>query len=228
MDVEGRVKGNRGHVFSQSVKENGIRERNTERISSEERDDDTLKRRSKTQSKGQSLPRKLPTGDPMLHHMMQFQNLERPSSRGTPFSESDSTVETTSPIVSTCDEASESPELMNVDHRSLSSREQAHLLEGHVRSFSLPQTEPLQARQTAHRHAEGNVKHERMMERQSTSGAGQEEHSESISSSSMPTLFQCVQVSVIFCEQECSCRDGILLHFNLDTLGTEEKMSWLY
>ena len=200
MDVEGQMKDSQEHILPQSVMENGVRERSKERVSSEERDDDTLKRRSKIQSKGQSLPRKLPTGDPMLHHMMQFQNLERPS-RGTPFSESDSTVETTSPIVSTCDEASESPELMVLGHQSLNTRELGHLAEGHMRSFSLPQpqTEQFhperQARQTIHRWTvtEGRMKHRREMETQETPHAGLEENSESvhelsISSSSMPTL----------------------------------------
>lgn len=204
MDIEGPVKESRGHMLPQSVMENGVRGQSKERVSSEERDDDTLKRRSKIQSKGQSLPRKLPTGDPMLHHMMQFQNLERPSSRGTPFSESDTTVETTSPIVSTCDETSESPELMMSGHQSLNSRELGPLSEGHVRSFSLPQpqTEQFyperQARHTTHREnirtaTEGRVKHDRVTERQAIFSAGLEEHSESVhdhsvSSSSMPTL----------------------------------------
>ena len=219
MDIEGKVEDSQRHALPQSVVENGVRERSKERVASEERDDDTLKRRSKIQSKGQSLPRKLRTGDPMLHHMMQFQNLERPS-RGTPFSESDSTVETTSPIVSTCDEASESPELMMLGHQSLNTRELGYLAEGHMRSFSLPQpqTEQFhperQARQSAHLKnigtvTEGRKKHERVTERQETSHAGPEENNESvheisISSSSMQTLlffklsgFHCVHGTCI-------------------------------
>ena len=80
-------------------------------VGGEERDTsegNAVKPRSNSHGKALSLPRRLPTGDPMLHHMMQFQNLEAHS---TLFSESDSTAETTSPIVSTCDETSESPEL---------------------------------------------------------------------------------------------------------------------
>ena len=102
-----------------------------ERDASQGRDEDTLKRKLNS-SKFQSLPRRLPTGDPMLHHMMQFQNLELYSSHGTLLSESNSPTETTSPIVSTCDEASE------LSHQ-YSSRGAKHAPEGgHVRSQSLP------------------------------------------------------------------------------------------
>ena len=103
-----------------------------------EEGDNTLRRRSRSRSQGSkmhSLPRKLPTGDPMLHHMMQFQNLENHSSRGTLLSDSDSPTETTSPIVSTCDEVSECPEPRRAHHH----RSYIETEGGHVRSFSLPQ-----------------------------------------------------------------------------------------
>lgn len=122
---------------------NGVREKVNEEGggTDEGRDDDTctLKQQSKVHNKVQSLPRRLPTGDPMLHHMMQFQSLECPSSRFNLLSECDSPTETTSPIVSTCDEASESPELTMTGHQSLASSEREQSFEGHVRSFSLPQ-----------------------------------------------------------------------------------------
>ena len=112
------------------------------REGSEEREGegDTLRRRSRSSAtKIQSLPRRLPTGDPILHHMLQFQSLEYHSSRGTLLSDSDSAAETTSPIVSTCDEISECPEPMGGQHRKYS-REQPSAPDAvHVRSFSLPQ-----------------------------------------------------------------------------------------
>ena len=107
------------------------------REGSEEREGgDMSKRRSRSHtSKMHSLPRRLPTGDPILHHMMQFQGLESHSSRGTLLSDSDSAVETTSPIVSTCDEISECPEPTRMHHWKPSTEPEV----GHVRSFSLPQ-----------------------------------------------------------------------------------------
>ena len=124
------------HRHSRSPPSNGVmREGSEER----EGEGDTLKRRSR--SSATSLPRRLPSGDPMLHHMMQFQNLEYHSSRGTLLSDSDSAAETTSPVVSTCDEVSECPEPIGAQHHKYS-REQpsgSGPEGGHVRSFSLPQ-----------------------------------------------------------------------------------------
>ena len=110
------------------------------REGSEEREGDALRRRSRSHSnKMHSLPRRLPTGDPILHHMMQFQHLENHSSRGTLLSDSDSAVETTSPIVSTCDETSEYPEPTGAHPSKYSREQESGFGGGHVRSFSLPQ-----------------------------------------------------------------------------------------
>ena len=98
---------------SHSPQGNGVSVSSDDRDASEG-DAMNSKRQSNTHSKALSLPRRLPTGDPMLHHMMQFQNLEAHSNL---FSESDSNAETTSPIVSTCDEASVSPEPTVVERR---------------------------------------------------------------------------------------------------------------
>lgn len=106
-------------------------------------DDDTLTRKPRVHTSNvHSLPRRLPTGDPMLHHMMQFQNLERRSSGGTLLSDSDnSAAGTTSPIVSTCDEVSECPELPQRARHRMASRDPHDdvFLGGHIRSYSLPQ-----------------------------------------------------------------------------------------
>ena len=115
---------------------------------------DAVKRRSNSHNKALSLPRRLPTGDPMLHHMMQFQSLEAHS---TLFSESDSNAETTSPIVSTCDETSESPELTVVDRRAPEHPSDEHPADGvmHLQPHPVSQTDqlmqPVKAGQTGHR-----------------------------------------------------------------------------
>ena len=141
-EMDGDTSGNREHSgyarqHSQGSQDSGVREGSEDREIGEGREDDPLRKRPRTNNKVHSLPRRLPTGDPMLHHMMQFQNLERPSSRGTLLSEPDSPVEVTSPIVSTCDETSESPELETMRHRSPFSGEQEQSFEEDARSHSL-------------------------------------------------------------------------------------------
>ena len=110
---------------------------------------DAVKRRSNSHNKALSLPRRLPTGDPMLHHMMQFQSLE---AHGTLFSESDSNAETTSPIVSTCDEISESPEPPVVDRRAPEHPSDGVMhLQPHPASQTDQLMQPVKASQTGHR-----------------------------------------------------------------------------
>ena len=134
----------------QSPQGPGSREGSEERENNETRDEDAMKRRSKQHSgsKALSLPRRLPTGDPMLHHMMQFQHLELHSSRGTLLSDSDSAVETTSPIVSTCDETSTTCMSPESGHRHGSREPEPALEVRHTRSQSLPQPQTEQWRPT--------------------------------------------------------------------------------
>ena len=139
------------------------REKSEERDRREGRDDDTLGRRRSRPLSGKvhSLPRRPPTGDPMLHHMMQFQNLELHSSRGTLLSDSDnSAAGTTSPIVSTCDETSECPELPRRGSSRPVSREPRDDLfgGGHIRSHSLPQAQTERQSHTTPQHLARNAR----------------------------------------------------------------------
>ena len=76
----------------------------------------------------------------MLHHMMQFQGLARPSNSGLQFSEPNSPIEITSPIVSTCGEESVSPEGSNRSHSPFSV-ERGNYDDSRMESHRPPQSE---------------------------------------------------------------------------------------